>query len=450
MPHSTRQQPRRRTRRHDRGTAAGARQQQAVDLEEVNRIKKQVAELENIMSFAFSRSAAVPSSSSNSSSSAHSGARAAAAAAMGKKMPSAAVAKNHRDQRQRRRGIGGGGGGRSTNVSRNHGGVSGSGLPPEVEAEVQLPAIMLSRRTASAAAALTGTDESEWTGGRAARAPGTKFGLRSGALQDGKAMQYAITLDKQNQRLFESAAWRRQQSSSSEAKRKLSTAKILWPVLSPVVPEDTRRSGKANPDEMADIAGTTARQAYAPSHNRKKRQMRSPSVIDNEQNVTRARDGGVDVDDPATMEAEIDRIIQEQAKRDAADEAAAAAALSKPTRAVVSAKAAKLSAPLKAAPRGQGACGNRKLVGRHRKFTVKVQAPIDQKKHIVPGVPLYCYDKLRQWEQLIQPGTKQYDTMLEAIRSKGIHFKLFYKAYVDPATRKLRILYKNNCSPEPW
>ena len=269
MPHSTRQQPRRRTRRHDRGTAAGARQQQAVDLEEVNRIKKQVAELENIMSFAFSRSAAVPSSSSNSSSSAHSGARAAAAAAMGKKMPSAAVAKNHRDQRQRRRGIGGGGGGRSTNVSRNHGGVSGSGLPPEVEAEVQLPAIMLSRRTASAAAALTGTDESEWTGGRAARAPGTKFGLRSGrcglglwrqdtfsaarmggrrasrvavlllaallclrcrcagggvavpvagALQDGKAMQYAITLDKQNQRLFESAAWRRQQSSSSEVR----------------------------------------------------------------------------------------------------------------------------------------------------------------------------------------------------------------------------------------
>lgn len=54
-----------------------------------------------------------------------------------------------------------------------------------------------------------------------------------GALSDETALQAAISLDKSNQKLFTSAAWQKMQSSSSPAKRSLSTAKILWPALSP-------------------------------------------------------------------------------------------------------------------------------------------------------------------------------------------------------------------------
>jgi len=61
-------------------------------------------------------------------------------------------------------------------------------------------------------------------------------------LRDTAALQSAVTMDKTNARLMESPAWRKLQRSPHAHKRRLSTAKVLWPALSAVYPRGHTRS----------------------------------------------------------------------------------------------------------------------------------------------------------------------------------------------------------------
>ena len=123
------------------------------ELEEVNRIKKKVAELESIMRVAFERSKQP---------------RRVASRGNRGQQPPGQESKSSKSQQQQQQ--------------QQH--RQKPALPPEVEREVELPMILLSRRTVSAAAELgrssPNVDTRTWP--RSIPRQQTHFGLKPGAL----------------------------------------------------------------------------------------------------------------------------------------------------------------------------------------------------------------------------------------------------------------------------